>query len=188
MSERIFSIVGSALKAQECAMGAIASNLANAASVAAAGQQPYRAQEVVFRPRHGGWGNDGDGTGDAADATALGVHVVATVQSNAPPNQTYDPGNPYADAQGYVTGSNVSPVDEMVNMIDSSNSYAASVAVLQQASRIDQQMLCQLSGGLMTISPFQARPAPSAYGGLRSRPPPRPARCLRRRPARADAV
>jgi flagellar basal-body rod protein FlgC len=29
----------------------------------------------------------------------------------------------------------------MVDLIDSSNSYAASVAVLQQASRIDQQML-----------------------------------------------
>ncbi len=53
----------------------------------------------------------------------------------------YDPGNPYADAAGYVTSSNVSPVEEMVNMIDSSHSYSASVAMLQQASRIDQQMI-----------------------------------------------
>jgi flagellar basal-body rod protein FlgC len=29
----------------------------------------------------------------------------------------------------------------MVDLIDSSNSYSASVAVLQEASRVDQQML-----------------------------------------------
>ena len=79
----------------------------------------------------------------AADMASpdLGVSVLGTVQSNAAPKTQYDPGSPYADAQGYVTGSNVSQVDEMVDLIDSSNSYAASVAVLQQASRIDQQML-----------------------------------------------
>jgi flagellar basal-body rod protein FlgC len=63
------------------------------------------------------------------------------VQSNTQPTQKYDPGSPYADAKGYVTGSNVSQVDEMVNLIDSSNSYSASVAMLQQTSRIDQQMI-----------------------------------------------
>jgi flagellar basal-body rod protein FlgC len=69
------------------------------------------------------------------------VQVVDTVQSNAAPVRKYDPGNPYADAQGYVTGSNVSQADEMVNLIDSANSYAASVAMLAQSSRIDQQMI-----------------------------------------------
>ncbi len=29
----------------------------------------------------------------------------------------------------------------MVNMIDSSNAYSASVAMMQQASRLDQQMI-----------------------------------------------
>ncbi len=70
-----------------------------------------------------------------------GVSVVGTVLSNAPPKQQYDPGSPYADAQGYVTGSNVSQVNEMVDLVNSSNSYSASVAVLQQASRVDQQLI-----------------------------------------------
>lgn len=135
----IFSIVGSALTAQNARMGAIASNLANVDSITPPGGAPYRAQEVVFAAAPVDAGENGFFADDATPG--LGVNVVATVQSNAAPKQTYDPGNPYADAQGYVTGSNVSPVDEMVNLIDSSNSYAASVAVLQQASRIDQQML-----------------------------------------------
>jgi flagellar basal-body rod protein FlgC len=135
-SPDIFSIVGSALSAQGARMGAIASNLANADSIAPPGGTPYRAQEVVFEAAPVA----GDATSDD-DTTNMGVNVAETVQSNAPPQQKYDPGNPYANADGYVTGSNVSQADEMVNLIDSSNSYAASVAVLQQASRVDQQML-----------------------------------------------
>ena len=139
MSDSVFSIIGSALNAQDLRMGAISSNLANASSVAAPGEQPYRAHELVFQaqPVAGGEYDGGAASGNGG----LGVQVVANVQSNAAPNMKYDPGNPYADASGYVTSSNVSPVEEMVNMIDSSHSYSASVAMLQQASRIDQQMI-----------------------------------------------
>lgn len=133
MSNGIFSIIGSALNAQNQRMSAIASNLANASSVAAPGEQPYRAHEVVFQAE--------PVVGAGSQDTALGVHVVGTIESNAPPVSTYDPGSPLADAQGYVIGSNVSPVQSMVNMIDASNSYSASIALLEQNSRIDQQMI-----------------------------------------------
>ncbi len=142
----IFSIVGSSLDAQNARMGAIASNLANLDSVTAPGGQPYRAHEVVFQatpigaPDDDSFGNADAGASDASAADP-GVSVVGTVLSNAPPKQIYDPGSPYANAQGYVTGSNVSQVGQMVDLIDSSNSYSASVAVLQQASRVDQQIL-----------------------------------------------
>ncbi len=141
MSSDIFSIVGSALNAQNMRMGAIASNLANVDSITPPGQQPYRAHELVFSAAPVA---DGEYGADGMPATSnpnLGVQVVDTMQSNAKPMQKYDPGSPYADANGYVTGSNVSQVNEMVDMIDSSNSYSASVAMLQQASRIDQQMI-----------------------------------------------
>jgi flagellar basal-body rod protein FlgC len=145
----IFSIVGSSLDAQGARMGAIASNLANADSIAAPGTAPYRAHEVVFEatPPDQADGTDGtggvDGSANANDPTAddPGVSVVGTVLSNAPPKMTYDPNSPYADGQGYVTSSNVSEVNQMVDLIDSSNSYSASVAVLQQADRVDQQIL-----------------------------------------------
>lgn len=133
MSDGIFSIIGSALNAQDMRMSAIASNLANANSIAKPGEEPYRAREVVFQamPIEGSNGDD----------TQLGVDVDNVVQSNAPPSMKYDPESSYANAQGYVVGSNVSPADEMINMIDSSNSYSASIAMLQQESRIDQQMI-----------------------------------------------
>jgi flagellar basal-body rod protein FlgC len=137
MNSDIFAIAGSALDAQNARMAAIASNLANVDSVAAPGTAPYRAHEVIFQAA------PANGTDEAAapDAVDMGVAVAGTVVSNAPASEKYDPGSPMADAKGYVTGSNVSQVGEMVDLIDSSNSYAASVAMLQQASRIDQQLL-----------------------------------------------
>ncbi len=126
-------------------MGAIASNLANVDSITAPGGVPYRAHEVVFQADPSADPNAGSpdaGSPDAAGGpTDSGVAIAGTVLSNAPLKTTYDPGSPYADNQGYVTGSNVSQVSQMVDLVDSSNSYAASVAVLQQASRVDQQML-----------------------------------------------
>jgi len=124
-------------------MAAIASNLANVNSITKPGQTPYRAAELVFSAAPVG-DTEGDGTDGSAD---LGVQVADEVQSNAPAIQTYDPGSPYADKSGYVTGSNVSQVDEMVNMIDSTNSYSASVALLQQSVRIDQQMISAFQVG-----------------------------------------
>lgn len=134
MGDGIFSIIGSALNAQDLRMSAIASNLANASTVTKPGRQPYRAHEVVFQA-------DPVASGDIDGPENMGVQVVGVVQSNAPPTLKYDPGSPYANGKGYVTGSNVSPVEEMVNMIDSSNSYSDSIAMLQQESRIDQQMI-----------------------------------------------
>jgi flagellar basal-body rod protein FlgC len=136
-SSDIFSIAGSALNAQDMRMAAIAANLANVDSVTKPGEQPYRAHELVFQAAQQAGTNYPDG----ADVPDPGVQVEGTVQSNAQPTRTYNPGSPYADPSGYVTGSNVSQVDEMVNMIDSSNAYSASVAMLQQASRLDQQII-----------------------------------------------
>ncbi|HUM09025.1 MAG TPA: flagellar basal body rod protein FlgC [Acidocella sp.] len=140
----VFTIVGSALNAQDARMSAIASNLANVDSVTPPGSAPYRAHEVVFEAAPVDMAENGVNAPNNANGAALpdmGVSVAGTVLSNAPPKTEYDPGNPYANAQGYVTSSNVSQVGQMVDLIDSSNTYAASVAVLQQASRVDQQML-----------------------------------------------
>jgi flagellar basal-body rod protein FlgC len=129
----IYSIIGSALNAQNARMDVIAGNLANVDSVTQPGGTPYRAHEVVFEA-----GQDADG-GDSG-----GVSVAGTVLSNAPPRKTYDPSSPFADGQGFVTGSNVSQPDQLVDLIDSANSYSASVAVLAQASRIDQQLISSI--------------------------------------------
>lgn len=120
---RIFSIAGSALTAQSARLNAVASNLANADSVAGADGQPYRAKQVVFKatPVEGG---------------GMGVRVTQVVDSAAPLRMTYDPANPAANEQGYVAMPNVNVVEEMVNMISASRAYQTNAEVMNTAKAL----------------------------------------------------
>lgn len=86
----IFDIAGSALTAQSQRLNVAASNMANADSVTGPDGQPYRAKQVVFQV-------------DAAPCAATGgVKVSDVIESQAPDKLVYEPGNPLADANGYV--------------------------------------------------------------------------------------
>ncbi len=124
----VFNIAGSALSAQSMRLNVVASNLANADSVAGPDGQPYRARQVVFaaRPVEGG---------------ALGVRVTGIVEDLAPPRIVYDPKNPAANEQGFVTMPNVNVVEEMVNMISASRAYQNNVEVMNTARTLMQKTL-----------------------------------------------
>ena len=119
-----FHIAGSALSAQSMRLNAVASNLANADSIVSADGKPYRAKQVVFEatPINGEAGQ--------------GVRVKQIVEDASPGRMTYDPRNPAADDQGYVTMPNVSVVDEMVNMISASRSYQTNAEVMNTAKQL----------------------------------------------------
>jgi flagellar basal-body rod protein FlgC len=120
---RIFAIAGSALTAQSARLNAVASNLANADSVTGADGQPYRAKQVVFQatPVEGG---------------GVGVRVTQVVDSAAPLRMQYDPANPAANEQGYVSMPNVNVVEEMVNMISASRAYQNNAEVMNTAKTL----------------------------------------------------
>ena len=48
----------------------------------------------------------------------------------------YEPGNPLADANGYVYAPNVNVVEEMVNMISASRSYQNNVEVMNTSKEL----------------------------------------------------
>jgi flagellar basal-body rod protein FlgC len=112
-------ISGTGLTAQRLRMDVTAENLANAQST------NYRRKEVVLQQAS---------FGDALDAaSSRGVEVAGVVQDASPGKRVYDPGNPAADAQGYVTMPNVDSVTEMVDLIGSSRAYEANVTAMQTA-------------------------------------------------------
>lgn len=120
---RVFDIAGSAVAAQGQRLNTVASNLANADSAAAPGAAPYRAKQAVF---------------EAVPAKDGGASVrVARLQEDSSPARThYDPKHPLADAQGYVTFSNVNVVDEMVNMVSAARSYQNNIEVMNTAKSL----------------------------------------------------
>lgn len=119
----IFDTSGSALSAQSKRMNVAASNMANADSVSGPDGQPYRAKQVMFEAA-----DQGHGIG--------GVRVTGIVDDPAPMKMEYKPGDPNANADGYVTMPNVNPVNEMVNMISASRSYQANVEVMNTSKEL----------------------------------------------------
>jgi flagellar basal-body rod protein FlgC len=119
----VFQVAGSALTAQSMRLNAVASNLANADSVAGPDGRPYRAKQVVFEAT-------------PVSGNAIGVRVRQLVEDNSPGRMIYDPRNPAANEDGYVTMPNVSVVDEMVNMISASRSYQTNAEVMNTAKQL----------------------------------------------------
>lgn len=121
---KVFDIAGSAMTAQSMRLNVVASNMANADSVTGSDGQPYRAKQVIFQAQPLG-----------------GVNVTRVIDDPSPMKIVYDPQNPYADAQGYVTMPNVDVVEEMTNMISASRSYQANVEMMNTAKTLLQRTL-----------------------------------------------
>ena len=62
--------------------------------------------------------------------------VSGIQESQEPLKRVHNPSHPAADADGYVTQSNVNPVEEMVNMISASRSYQNNVEVMNTAKTL----------------------------------------------------
>ena len=114
----IFNVSGSAISAQSQRLNVVASNLANADAVAGPDGQAYKARQVVFQTQLMG------------EMGAAGVTVSNVAEDQTPGRRVHDPKHPQADAEGYVTYSNVNAVEEMVNMISASRSYQNNVEVM----------------------------------------------------------
>lgn len=121
----VFDVVGSAMNAQSTRLNVTASNLANAETVASSPEGAYHAREPVFATIL-----------DQNGGAVHGVRVLGITQSQADITKRYEPGHPLADADGFVYGTNVNPIEEMVNMLSASRSYQNGVEVLNTSKEL----------------------------------------------------
>ena len=125
----------SGMTAQGQRLKVIAENLANTDSTARTpGGEPYRRKVVTFRA--------------VLDRT-LGADTVAVgrpVTVSGKLERKYDPGNPAADADGYVQMPNVNPVVELMDMRDAQQSYQANLSVIDAAKSMISHTLDLLRG------------------------------------------
>ena len=120
----IFGVSGSAVSAQSQRLNVVASNLANADAVAGPDGKVYKGRQVVFE------------TVLMDSQASAGVKVSNVQENQAPGKRVHNPGHPLADAEGFITQSNVNPVEEMVNMISASRSYQNNVEVMNTAKTL----------------------------------------------------
>jgi len=131
-------VSASGLTAQRLRMDVTSANLANAQSTRTPGGGAYRRQDVVLQESSGNGSFAGalSGALGGGEGGPAGVEVAAIVPDTTPLRQVYEPGNPQANAQGYVEMPNVNPVEEMTDLIDASRSYQANVTAMQTTKQV----------------------------------------------------
>lgn len=122
------NISSSGLSAERLRMDTISSNIANVNTTRSEQTgQPYRRKIAVFQENLDKELNPGTGQ---YENQLKGVKAVGIVNDNSPLKQIYDPGNPDADANGYVSMPNVDILNEMADLISSTRSYEANVSAI----------------------------------------------------------
>jgi flagellar basal-body rod protein FlgC len=150
-------ISASGMSAERLSMDVIANNIANVNTTRTPEGGAFKRQLVVFSQAPGapdeaqgtGFGMDGSGSfaaEPAADkANVEGVQAVGIVSDPSPDRLVFDPGNPEADARGYVHYPNTQVVNEMVDMMAASRAYEADVAVIQETKSMSGSALTLLT-------------------------------------------
>lgn len=133
------NITAGALDAEKLRMEVIAQNIANANTTKTGTGEPYRRKMITFEARLD------DVMPSVSDGMALkdlkGVQVGDIKDDMTPFKSVYNPGHPHADENGMVKLPNVNMATEMVDMISSSRSYEANLAVMRTSRQLAKQAI-----------------------------------------------
>jgi flagellar basal-body rod protein FlgC len=127
----------SALNAERIRMEVVSENIANVNTTRDVNGKPYQRQYVVFETAL----NNAQNSTTMAGASLKSVQV-SKVEKDTRPGQTVPmPGHPDADANGMVQMPNVAIHQEMVDLISSSRTFEANLAVVKNARQMAMQTL-----------------------------------------------
>lgn len=122
------NISASGLTAERLRMDTISSNIANVDTTRSDKTgQPYRRKVAVFQSSIDKHFNSSTGQ---YESDLQGVKAVGIVDDNSALRKVYDPTNPDAGADGYVSMPNVNVLNEMADLISSTRSYQANVSAM----------------------------------------------------------
>ena len=123
-------VSASGLRAQSLRMRVIAENLANSDSLARTpGGQPYRRKVATFEAQ----------VDRATGAQGVKVRSVDGDRSAFP--RVYQPGNPAADARGYVQRPNVNGLIETADMKSAQRAYEANLNAIEAAKSLTMRTI-----------------------------------------------
>jgi flagellar basal-body rod protein FlgC len=119
-------ISASGLAAERLRMDTIASNVANVSTTRGENGKPYVRKIAVFQENL----NTAIDGKEHPEKRLLGVKAAGIIEDPSPLKKVYDPSNPDADTEGYVTMPNVNILNEMADMIAATRSYEANVSAI----------------------------------------------------------
>lgn len=124
----------SALNAERIRMEVISQNIANVNTTRGLDGKPYQRQQAVFETT---LRNIQDAYGESASM----VNVSRVEKDGRAPRLVHNPGHPDADAQGNVAMPDINIHEEMADLISSSRTFEANLAVIKNARQMALQSL-----------------------------------------------
>lgn len=133
---RAFAISAAGMTLERTRVEVAAMNLANANTVQGvdgASYQPMRVVAAAASPLQD-FGRALDR--EAGVGVPFAVPQISVQPNGAAPRHVYEPGNPYADAKGYVNYAGVDNAAEMVTMMSAMRSYEANIAAMNMSKTL----------------------------------------------------
>lgn len=125
----LLSVSASGMAAQRARAEAVVQNLANTETTRTPEGGPYRRRDVLFTTEPQASPFSAVFQTEQASGTT-GVAVAGVVEDLRPPIMRYEPGHPDANQDGYVAYPDVSPAEEMVDLMGASRGYQANIAAM----------------------------------------------------------
>ncbi|MCD6255341.1 MAG: flagellar basal body rod protein FlgC [Deltaproteobacteria bacterium] len=124
-------ICATGLRVQRLRMDLIASNIANVNTTQTPQGGPYRRKDLLVTAVPAVSNFDFSDILEANLNNSLyKVIPISVIEDQRPFKVVYQPSHPDADKNGYVKLPNISPLEEMVNMISALRAYEANVTVI----------------------------------------------------------
>jgi len=127
-------ISASGLHAERKRMDVAANNMANANSTSGSREEVYQRRQVVLSPefeRHFGTSLE----------KLKGVRVEKVSRENRAPKQEYAPHHPQANEEGMVQKANISPLEEMTDMMTAMRAYEANLNAMKQSQEMARRVI-----------------------------------------------
>lgn len=135
-SFNVFDIASQGMSAQNIRLNTVASNMANAESIAGSEKKAYRAKQPIFQPVQIGADDSFE-----TNVPSNGVKVSHIDESTRPLTKQFSPNHPQADENGYIYPSNVNIIEEMADMISASRTYQTNVEMINTAKELMMQTI-----------------------------------------------
>ena len=133
-----FNISASGMTAERFRTDIIAENIANVNTTRNENDEPYRRKIVTFREKNVTPFSQFFST-SKNPAIGNGVKVTKVTEDYSTDFiKEYDPANPDADENGYVSYPNVNTVTEMTDLIDATRAYEANATAFEASKSMAQ--------------------------------------------------
>jgi flagellar basal-body rod protein FlgC len=131
------AVSASGMSAERTRAALLVENIANSETTKTAEGGPYRRKDAVFATADVG----SDFADELESQMQTGVKVTGITVDQSEPDRQYAPGNPDADADGYIDMPKINTAEDMVDLTTANRSYQANVAAMSAVKDMIQKSI-----------------------------------------------